>query len=178
MIMLAGCSGGGEGSTSPASAGGSVPVVPTPSQAAATWNSVKQGDAGYANGLVFRPTSENALYARTDIGGAYRWDQTTMSWAPITDGVGFGAASSRFHGIESIALDPNDEQPVYIATGRYTFEVNGRIYVSNDRGSTWTHLDLPFSLRGNNPGRAMGELPIVDRNLPSTLLYGSRTAGL
>jgi len=75
-------------------------------------------------------------------------------------------------------LDPNGEQPVYIATSRYTFVANGRIYVSNNRGGTWTHLELPFPLGGNNPGRAMGERLMVDRNLPSTPLHGSRTAGL
>jgi hypothetical protein len=139
---------------------------------------VKWGGGGYVTGLIFHPTSANVLYARTDIGGAYRWNQATSSWVPITDGAGFGAAESRFHGIESIALDPNNDQLVYMATGMYTFEGNGRMYISSDRGNTWTHFDLPFPLGGNNPGRAMGERLMVDPNLPSTLFFGSRTAGL
>jgi hypothetical protein len=148
------------------------------SAAAATWTSVKWGGGGYVTGLVYHPTSANVLYARTDIGGAYRWNQATMSWTPITDGVGFSGVESRFHGVESIALDPNNDQLVYMATGMYTFEGNGRIYVSSDRGTTWTHYDLPFALGGNNPGRALGERLMVDPNKPSTLFYGSRTAGL
>ncbi len=139
---------------------------------------MKFGGGGYVTGLVFHPTTANLLYARTDIGGAYRWNAATSSWTPITDGLGFGAAESRFHGIESIAVDPNNDQLVYMATGMYTFEGNGRLYISSDRGDHWTHVDLPFPLGGNNPGRAMGERLVVDPNKPLTLFYGSRTAGL
>jgi hypothetical protein len=140
-----------------------------------TWGSVRLGGDRAATGLAFHPTSTNALYARTDVGGAYRWDPVTMGWTPIADGAGLGGAESRFHGMASIAVDLNNDQPVYIATGRYTFEANGRIYVSSDRGRTWTHVDLPLPLGGNDPGRVMGERPMVDPRLPSTL---SRTAGL
>ncbi len=139
---------------------------------------MKWGGGGYVSGLIFHPTSANVLYARTDIGGAYRWDQAASAWTPVTDGLGFGAAESRFHGIESIALDPNNDQLVYMMTGMYTFEGNGRLYISSDRGDHWTHVDVPFAMGGNNPGRAMGERLMVDPNKPSILFYGSRTAGL
>jgi len=139
---------------------------------------VKFGGGGYVTGLVFHPTTANLLYARTDVGGAYRWNQAAASWVPITDGLGFGAAESRYHGIESIAVDPNDDRLVYMAAGMYTSEGNGRLYISSDRGDHWTHVDLPFPLAGNSPGRAIGERLTVDPNKPSTLFYGTRTAGL
>jgi hypothetical protein len=187
--LLAACGGGGGGSTGTGAGTGTAvaqppapvtPVQPPETVAAAPtkWSSVKFGGGGYVTGLVYHPASANLLYARTDIGGAYRWNPTAQSWTPITDGLGFGAAESRFHGIESIALDPNNDQLVYMATGMYTFEGNGRLYISNNRGDTWTHVDLPFPLGGNNPGRAMGERLMVDPNKPSTLFFGSRTAGL
>ncbi|MGM9490435.1 dockerin [Ideonella sp. YS5] len=139
---------------------------------------MKFGGGGYVTGLIFHPSTENLLYARTDIGGAYRWNPATSSWTPITDGAGFGATESRYHGVESIAVDPNDDRLVYMATGMYTFEGNGRLYISSDRGDHWTHVGLPFPLGGNNGGRAIGERLMVDPNKPSTLFYGSRTAGL
>ncbi|MFG6432889.1 dockerin [Roseateles sp. LYH14W] len=136
------------------------------------------GGGGYVTGLVFHPTTPNLLYARTDIGGAYRWHEATSSWLPITDGVGFGGGEARFHGIESIAVDPNNDQLVYMAAGMYTSEGNGRLYISSNRGDQWTHVALPFPLGGNNPGRAIGERLMVDPNKPSTLFYATRTAGL
>jgi hypothetical protein len=143
-----------------------------------TWNSVKFGGGGYVTGLVFHPTTANLLYARTDIGGAYRWNQGASSWTPITDGLGFGAAEARYHGVESIAVDPNNDQLVYMAAGMYTSEGNGRLYLSSNRGDQWTYVTLPFPLGGNNPGRAIGERLMVDPNKPSTLFYATRTAGL
>ncbi|MED5621923.1 VPS10 domain-containing protein [Ideonella sp. BN130291] len=179
--LVAGCGGGGG---SGGSGGGTPPPPPPPvdgggsTATATTWKSVKFGGGGYVTGLIYHPTTANLLYARTDIGGAYRWNPPTSSWTPITDGLGFGAAESRYHGIESIALDPNNDQLVYMATGMYTFEGNGRLYISSDRGDTWTFVSLPFALGGNNAGRAIGERMVVDPNKPSTLFYGSREAGL
>ena len=179
--LLSACGGGSTDNS--ASNSGAAPRMMAASRqvsaiGATTWNSVKFGGGGYVSGLIFHPTSPHVLYARTDIGGAYRWNQQTSTWTPITDGLGFGAAESRFHGVESIAVDPTNDQLVYMATGMYTFEGNGRLYISSDRGDHWTHVDLPFPIGGNNSGRAMGERLMVDPNMPSTLFYGSRTAGL
>ncbi|MDR7267811.1 hypothetical protein J2X20_000440 [Pelomonas saccharophila] len=143
-----------------------------------TWTSTKFGGGGYVSGLVFHPTTANLLYARTDIGGAYRWNQPTSSWVPITDGLGFGGGEASFHGVESIAVDPTNDQRVYMAAGMYTSGGNGRLYISGNRGDQWTYVALPFPLGGNNPGRAIGERLMVDPNKPSTLFYATRTAGL
>ena len=143
------------------------------------WNSLKFGGGGYVTGLVFHPSTANLLYARTDIGGAYRWNPAASSWTPLTDGLGFSAAESSYHGIESMAVDPNDDRLVYMAAGMYnTDKADARLYISSDRGDHWTFVNLPFSTGGNNGGRAMGERLMVDPNKPSTLFYGSRTAGL
>ena len=141
------------------------------------WASVKFGGGGYVPGLVFHPTTPNVLYARTDIGGAYRWDPATSSWVAITDG--FGADEGFYHNGESMAVDPNDDQRVYMVSGLYVSDKpNARLYISTDRGDNWQHVDLPFSAGGNNQGRAVGERLMVDPNNPSILFYGSRTAGL
>ncbi|MGM9489256.1 dockerin [Ideonella sp. YS5] len=141
------------------------------------WSSVKWGGGGYVTGLVFHPKKREVLYARTDIGGAYRWNAATSSWLAITDG--FGPAESFHHGVESIALDPNNDQLVYMVTGLYnSADATARLYISSNRGASWTSVNLPFSAGSNNGGRAIGERLMVDPNRPSTLLYGSRTAGL
>ena len=177
--LVAACGGGSSPSAqAPTSA---VKQGGAPGPAAATigtrWQNVKYGGGGYVPGLIFHPTSPNVLYARTDIGGAYRWNPTTSAWVPITDG--FGIQEGFYMGSESMALDPNDDQRVYMSTGLYTWAGrNGRLSISTDRGNNWTHVELPFRVGANDQGRAIGERMMVDPNQSSVLYYGSRTSGL
>jgi xyloglucan-specific exo-beta-1,4-glucanase len=184
--LLAACSGGttdGTASNSGSRLLATSTVATASTAAAASYTSVKWGGGGYVTGLIYHPTSAGVMYARTDIGGAYRWNNSGGSWTPITDGIGFNDGESRFHGVESIALDPANDQLVYMVTGLYTLDgggnpQNGRIYVSGDRGASWTHYDLPFPVGGNEDARAIGERLKLDPTNPSTMFYGSRTAGL
>ncbi len=138
------------------------------------WKNVKIGGHGYVPGLIFHPVVPDLFYARTDIGGIYRWNQD--EWLPLTDSLD---VTEGFHmGAESVALDPNDSYRVYMSTGLYMNSGNGRLYISYDRGDNWTHVDLPFPVGANDNGRAIGERMMVDPNQSSTLFYGSRTAGL
>ena len=175
--LAAGCGGndrtGGTilaGTTATAS-GGAAAVKAT------RWASVKFGGGGYVPGLIFHPTSPDVLYARTDVGGAYRWDPAASTWVAITDG--FGPDEGGYHGSETMALDPNDDMRVYMSGGMYVKADNrARLYISTDRGDHWTHVDLPFPAGSNNQGRAIGERLMVDPNDPTILFYGTRTAGL
>ena len=174
--LLAGCSGG---NTTPGATGTAAPVLAATVGSATSWTSVKWGGGGYVTGLIYHPTNASLLYARTDVGGAYRWDATTSKWIPITDGIGWGGGEGKYHGVESLALDPNNDQLVYMMTGETANQdANGRIYISNDRGTTWTHYDLPFAVGGNDDARAYGERLAVDPQNPTTLMFGSRKAGI
>jgi xyloglucan-specific exo-beta-1,4-glucanase len=173
--FLAACGGGSDskpGTVTLATMGSAKGALAAP---ASSWSSVKWGGGGYVSGLIYHPTSPNLLYARTDIGGAYRWNQSMSKWMPITDGLGFGGAESAFHGIESIALDPTNDQLVYMVAG---MGGNGRLYASSNQGASWTWVALPFMVNGNADGRAIGERLRLDPTNPSTMFYGSRTAGL
>ena len=178
---LAGCGGGAgdpagkEGSQGTDNARRAAEA--TAARTRAGWKSVKIGGGGYVPGLVYHPTTPNLLYARTDVGGAYRWDAAKTSWVPLTDG--FGPREANYQGAESIALDPNDDSLVYMSTGLYnSADGHGRLYISSNQGKTWKHVELPFSVGSNNDGRAIGERMMVDPNQPKVLYYGSRTAGL
>jgi hypothetical protein len=178
--VLAGCSGG---DTASRAGNASALALAATVGSATSYTSVKWGGGGYVTGLIYHPTTANLMYARTDIGGAYRWNNSNGSWTPITDGIGFAGGESRFHGVESLALDPTNDQLVYMVTGMYTTDgggnpQNGRLYVSSNRGATWTHYDLPFPVGGNEDARAIGERLKLDPTNPSTMFYASRTAGL
>ncbi|MBC7694064.1 MAG: hypothetical protein H7141_01320, partial [Burkholderiales bacterium] len=41
------------------------------------WNSVAIGGGGFVSALITSKTEKNLIYARTDVGGAYRWNATT-----------------------------------------------------------------------------------------------------
>jgi len=174
--ILAGCSGG---STTPGATGTQAPALAATTGSATSWTAAKWGGGGYVTGVIYHPTNSALLYTRTDVGGAYRWNATNSTWTPITDGIGFGDGEGAYHGVESLALDPNNDQLVYMMTG-LSFDPNshGRLYVSSDRGTTWTHYDVPFPVHGNANGRGTGERLAIDPNNPSTLFYGSHTAGL
>ncbi|MRV72636.1 dockerin [Duganella sp. FT92W] len=142
---------------------------------------MKWGGGGYVTGTIYHPVNSSLLYARTDVGGAYRWNATNSTWTPITDGIGFGPNEGRYHGVESIALDPNNDQLVYMVTGDTATSDqvhNGRIYISSDRGTNWTYYDLPFAVGGNDDGRAYGERLSIDPQLPSIMYYATRKDGL
>ncbi len=178
--LVAGCGGGSEstGSTAAPQFAATTVVGSAARQAApARWGSVKFGGGGYVPGLVFHPTSPDVLYARTDIGGAYRWDTPTKAWVAITDMM--GVTDEFYHGTETMALDPNDDKRVYMSAGLYLGAGrNARLYISTDRGDNWQHVDLPFQAGGNSQGRAVGERLMVDPNQPSILFYATRTSGL
>ena len=179
-----GAVGGATGATNGGQTGGpgggdTSGGTPTSTQQGTSWTSVKWGGGGYVTGLIYHPSNASLLYARTDVGGAYRWNATNSAWTPITDGLGFGAGEGRYHGVESIALDPNNDQLVYMMTGdTVSQDAPGRIYISSDRGNSWTHYDLPFAVGGNDNARGYGERLAVDPQNPSTLMFGSRKAGI
>jgi xyloglucan-specific exo-beta-1,4-glucanase len=150
---------------------GSSPTAPSTG-----WTNVKMGGGGYVPGILYHPTVANVRYARTDVAGVYRWDQGASTWTPLTDA--FGRPDGSHEGSESMALDPNDPAKVYMTTGRAVNYGNGRFYFSSDHGNTWNYVTLPFPIGANNNGRAIGERLTVDPNVPTTMFYASRTAGL
>ncbi|MEV0449739.1 RICIN domain-containing protein [Streptomyces sp. NPDC050600] len=142
------------------------------------WNNAQVVGGGYVTGLVFNPREKGLLYARTDMGGAYRWDTAAEQWIPLTDGL--GEKDWNLLGIDALATDPVDPDRLYLATGTYTndWAGNGAILRSTDRGRTFQRTDLPFKLGGNEDGRGAGERLVTDPSDNRTLLLGTRKNGL
>lgn len=138
-----------------------------------TWNNVAINGGGFVPGLVYSPVQQGLLYARTDVGGFYRWNSSTSNWSPLIDM--FGHSQGNYFGGESIAPDPVNPNIVYAAAGS---SGPGAILSSTDQGATWTVNPVSFAIKGNDDGRNAGERLAVDPNLNSILYFGSRSDGL
>lgn len=146
---------------------GAVPTTPY------VWRNVTVGAGGFAPGIVFSPVEKGLAYLRTDMGGAYRWEDKAGRWVPLEDALAEGS----YQGVESVAPDPVDPNVVYLAAGM------GRgspaaIMRSGDRGASWSIYPVPFRMGGNEDGRGLGERLAIDPNRTGTLFFGSRHDGL
>lgn len=147
-------------------------------QQAYQWKNVSIVGGGFVDGIVFHPKEENLRYARTDMGGAYRWLEDKKEWKPLTDWISY--EDRNLMGIESIALDPNNPDKLYLACGTYTAPgvPNGEMLLSDDRGETFTRVKMPIKMGGNENGRGNGERMMVDPANSAIIYFGSRNDGL
>lgn len=147
-----------------------VPSVPY------EWKSVPIVGGGFVDGIVFHPTQPDVRYCRTDMGGAYRWNPVTKTWTPLLDWITL--EESNLQGVESIAIDPQNPDNVYLACGTYTSNPLSVILYSYDGGKTFARVDVPFTMGGNENGRGNGERMMVDPLNGNILYMGTRLHGL
>lgn len=152
----------------------------TPKAVAYDWRTIPFGGGGFIPGFVFHPKEKDLLYARTDVGGAYRFDAANKSWLPLLDFLSH--ADAELMGVLSVALDPNDANKVYLACGLRldSYARDGAVLCSSDRGATWsmTVLGAGVKLGGNAAGRGTGERLQVDPNQGNILFLGTNQNGL
>jgi len=158
----------------------SLPDTPNSDSLIYIWSSLPMGGGGFVSGIITCPQKKNLIYARTDVGGAYRWIEETGSWKPITDFLSDSVTS--YMGVESMAIDPQAPNKLYMYCGT-TYWNSGRstILYSEDYGDTFVEKAIvtsQFPAHGNDDGRQSGERLAVDPNNGSILLCGSRTRGL
>ena len=162
---------GGQDSQADAQGGEQVPAFK-----GQEWNNVPIVGGGFVTGIIYNQSEPGLVYARTDVGGLYRWDPPRERWIALTDWVGFDDVD--LTGIESVATDPVDPDRLYAAAGLYTTSWsthNGVILRSKDRGKTFAQSMLPFKFGGNMPGRSMGERLAIDPNQHDIVYYGARS---
>ncbi|MFI8190336.1 1,4-beta-glucanase [Streptomyces sp. NPDC085946] len=142
------------------------------------WRNAVIGGTGFVTGVLFHPAVRGLAYARTDIGGAYRWDDRAARWTPLTDHLGWD--DWNLLGVEAMAVDPAHPDRVYLALGTYAqpWAGDGAVLRSEDRGATWRRTDLTVKLGANEDGRGCGERLLVDPRDSDTLWLGTRHDGL
>lgn len=159
--------------------GGTLPPVAAQSY---TWRNVEIGGGGFVTGIVFHPTEPGLVYARSDVGGAYRLDTATNRWIALNDDIGGLNNEFQYLGVLTIGLDPSNANRVYLATGQYagteSWKQAARIYRSTDRGVTWTYTTPGFKMAGNGEGRGTGERMAVDPINGTNILIGTSNNGI
>jgi photosystem II stability/assembly factor-like uncharacterized protein len=133
------------------------------------------GGGGFVSGLISVPTT-GLKYARTDVGGAYKWEPADCSWHQLFDFVTPG--DKGLLSVDGIAADPNDANSLYCLCGcEYFSDQKTAVLYSHDGGKTFGQAvltNLPFFVHGNGAGRNNGERIAVDPNNGSILFAGSR----
>lgn len=140
------------------------------------WGGIEITGGGFVSGIV---TGKDVMYARTDVGGAYKYNYDTQKWEQL-----FGFISEADRGmlsVEAITIDPTDDDTVYFLCGcAYFSDARTSIYKTTDGGKTLTEVDVTDLIRvmGNGDGRHFGERIVVDPDNTDVLYCGGRTNGM
>jgi photosystem II stability/assembly factor-like uncharacterized protein len=146
-----------------------------------TWKPIEIGGGGFVTGLVVHPTEPGLVYARTDVGGVYRWDEATKRWAQLLYADRVPTVLDTDYEVESVAVSKSNPNVVFIASGADSASATsgaGRILKSTDRGQTWTDSGKRWLISGNAKHRVAGERLAVDPNNEQVVYFGSRAEGL
>ena len=130
---------------------------------------------GYVTGFAFHGKVPDILYARTDIGGVYRYLYAEKRWKSLIDHVTMMDIAESFP--IAIALDNDKPERLYIACG-VNGEPNGKLCISDDYGESFTYTPIPTMVHGNLSGRGTGMRLVVDESDSDTLYFASQTGGL
>jgi hypothetical protein len=124
--------------------------------------------------LYAHPRQAGLFYAKTDVGGAYRYDASIATWTPLTDWLAPSVGYAK--GIDSLALDPRDASKVYLMGGGGYNSGPAIFMASSNQGRNFSSLPMPFSVGSNSSGRQTGEKLQVDPNNSNILFYGTANA--
>lgn len=163
----------------------SFPVL---ADATYNWGQVPIGGGGYITGIINAPSNSSIYYARTDVGGCYRWDNTNSKWIQLMDKTSY--TDRNLMGIDGICVAPNNENTLYVAAGGWRNSGTSDVLKSTDGGSTWSRTYLDLAVGGNWAGfagaesgtdcssRATGECIIVDPGNTNIVLVGTPSNGV
>lgn len=127
---------------------------------------------GRINSMAVDPNSSNIWYAGAPAGGIWKSLDAGSTWTNLFD-------EFLQIGVSGIAIDPNDSNTIYIATGdddaADSFSVG--MFKSTDGGATWFETGLgPSSDAGWSNGRLISEVAIDPTN--SNIIWASTSFGL
>ncbi len=122
---------------------------------------------GRVNSIIVDPNNPNTYYSGAPAGGIWKSTDAGLNWTPLIDGL-------PQIGVSGIAIDYNDSNTIYIATGDddngESFSVG--VFKSIDGGVTWSQTGLNPT---NTPSR-MNDIYINPSD--SNMLWVATTSGV
>ncbi|NQX86462.1 MAG: T9SS type A sorting domain-containing protein [Flavobacteriaceae bacterium] len=122
---------------------------------------------GRLNVITKDPNNSNILYAGAPAGGIWKTTDGGQSWVALIDHL-------PQIGVSGIAIDPNNSDIIYIATGdddaNHSFSVG--VWKTTDGGTTWAQTGL----NPNNTPNSMNEIYIHPAN--SNILWIATSSGI
>ncbi len=141
---------------------------------AMTWGTLRIGGGGFVSGIV---TGKQVMYARTDVGGAYKYDYDKEEWVQL---LGFiNDADRGLLSVDAMAIDPTDDNTVYFLCGcAYFSNEKTVVFKTTDGGKTFREFDISDEIKvmGNGDGRQCGESIAVDPDDPKIIYAGGDVA--
>lgn len=141
---------------------------------AMTWGTLRIGGGGFVSGIV---TGKQVMYARTDVGGAYKYDYDREEWVQL---LGFiNDADRGLLSVDAMAIDPTDDNTVYFLCGcAYFSNEKTVVFKTTDGGKTFREFDISDEIKvmGNGDGRQCGESIAVDPDNPKIIYAGGDVA--
>ena len=140
------------------------------------WGAVKIGGGGFVSGIV---TGKEVMYARTDVGGAYKYNYETRQWDQLFAFI--NEEDKGYLSVDAMAIDPTDDDTVYFLVGCAYFSAERTaIFKTTDGGKTFKEIEVTdlIKVHGNGYGRQCGEAIAIDPENPDVLYCGGDTDGL
>ena len=147
-----------------------------------TWQSLPLGGGGFLTGIVTHPAQKDLIYARTDVGGVYKYQSPTsenerpywqqlMNWIPVEN--------MQLWSCDGIALNPFNVNEVYALLGQYLWnDFPSGVYKSDDQGKTWHQL-YETKCGGNENNRWIGEpIAVQPAEGGKVIIAGTRQDGV
>lgn len=140
-----------------------------------TWNVLKTGAGGWMTGMHIHPSGE-PVYARSDVGSAYRWDEGTKEWTNVVTSSSIPTSDVHWklhYGVLSLVSAPSNKNVAYMA-------FYNCIYKSTNKGDTWTRTAFPniFMPPNSDESKYSGERLAVDPVNENIVYFGSIDNGL
>jgi xyloglucan-specific exo-beta-1,4-glucanase len=143
------------------------------------WKNISSKGMGYVDGLIIHPLS-NTKYVRTDVGGIFKFNNTSQDWINLTDTLQ-SLNRSGLNSVETFAVDFNTTGSTQIL---YALCGNGNksfMLKSLNNGQSWTinqGWQDSIKVYGNSAWRCAGERLAIDPNNSNIIYCGTRLNGL